>query len=127
VPGVGALRPLAPAEIEAYRADGAVLLRRVIGADWVERMAAAVDRVLAKPSVLRLRHEFRDEARRAGRFFEAEFLWLDDPEFRALALDSPHAEIAAQAMASTTYFYDQLRHPIQLCRSPATIQPAEAA
>jgi hypothetical protein len=49
-----------------------VLLRRAIGADWVERMAAAVDRVLA--------------------------------------LDAPHAEIAAQAMVSptATFFYDRL-------------------
>ncbi|MSP82039.1 MAG: phytanoyl-CoA dioxygenase family protein [Alphaproteobacteria bacterium] len=113
-------RPLSGREVAAYREDGAVHLAGAIDPDWVERIGRAVDRVLGEPSRLRIHHEFHDTDSGSGRFFEAEFLWLDDPDFRALVLDSPHAEIAAVAMGSTTatFFYDQL-----FVKEPGTTAP----
>ena len=114
------LRAPTDAEIDAYRRDGAVHLPGVIGADWVARLAAAVDRVMADPGRLRIHHEFQDAAKGSGRFFEAEFMWLDDADFRALVLDSPHAALAARAMgsATATFFYDQL-----FVKEPGTSAP----
>ena len=45
------LRPLEAEEIEAYDRDGVVLARGLFPDLWLERMAAAVDRVVAQPTL----------------------------------------------------------------------------
>ncbi|MCC6473689.1 MAG: phytanoyl-CoA dioxygenase family protein [Burkholderiales bacterium] len=90
-----------------YHRDGAVCLRGMFDADWIERMTRAVDRILDDPGP-RAREATR--AGRSGRFHVNSFLWRWDPDFRALALDSPMIGIAAGLLGaqSVAFFYDQL-------------------
>lgn len=92
---------VAPSDIEAYDRDGVVALRGVISADWVARMQAAVDRVIASPT---------DIGGTYGAFSHDMFLWRHDDDFRSFATDSDLPGIA-RAMLRTdrlNLFFDQL-------------------
>ncbi len=101
------------ATLAAFHADGAAVLRGVLPLAWVERLRAATERVLAQPSANGL--EFA--AGGPGRFYGDYFLWLTDPDVRALVFDSPLADLAQALMGSATvdFFYDQL-----LVKEPGT-------
>ena len=100
------MRPVTPQEREAYRRDGAVVLRGVLSLDWIERMRGAVDRALDNPGGASVEYA----AQGAGRYLGDFFLWLRDADFRAFALESPLPALARQVMgsASLNLFYDQL-------------------
>ena len=102
--------------IEAFRRDGAAVLRDVLPLAWIERMRSAVDRILAKPGPLGM--EYTD-AGKSGRFYGDFFLWLREPEIRAFVFDSPLPVIAAEMMGakSVRFFYDQL-----LVKEPGTAE-----
>lgn len=99
--------------LAAYRADGAVVLRGVLPADWIPRLRAAIDRTLERPTVNGL--EFAAPGK--GRFYGDYFQWLTDPDVRALVFDSPLPTLARQLMGSrqVRFFYDQL-----LVKEPGT-------
>lgn len=99
--------------LAAYRADGAVVLRGVLPADWIPRLRAAIDRTLARPTINGL--EFAAPGK--GRFYGDYFQWLTDPDVRALVFDSPLPALARQLMGSrqVRFFYDQL-----LVKEPGT-------
>lgn len=88
-------------EVDTYERDGVVLIRDVLDRTWVERMQAAVDRVIASPTDHGVTH---------GAFSHDLFLWRHDDDFRALAIDSPLPAIAARLMRTTSLrlFFDQL-------------------
>jgi Phytanoyl-CoA dioxygenase (PhyH) len=84
-------------DVTAYDRDGVVCLRQAFDPTWVERMRAAVERELASPGPHATNFA---EGSTAGRFFGDMYMWRHDSEFRAAALESPAAAIAARLMAS---------------------------
>ncbi|MEO8779928.1 MAG: phytanoyl-CoA dioxygenase family protein [Rhodanobacter sp.] len=101
--------------IAALQRDGAVVLRRVVPMEWVERMRAAIEVELAGNSPTSSEY-----GRQAGRFYGDFFLWLHNPEFRAFAFDSPLPALASQLMGSArvNLFYDQL-----FVKEPGSVEP----
>jgi len=95
-----------PQEIEAFEADGAVLLKGVIGPEWRERVAAAIERDIANPGPFCHSYEAEGE----GRFHGNLRVWQNDPDFRAYCFGSGLAELAAQFFGASkiNLLYDQL-------------------
>ena len=93
-------------EIEAFEADGAVLLKDVIGPEWRERVAAAIERDIANPGPFC--HSYESDGQ--GRFHGNLRVWQNDPDFRAYCFESGLAELAAQffGAAKVNLLYDQL-------------------
>ncbi|MFQ5623849.1 MAG: phytanoyl-CoA dioxygenase family protein [Paracoccaceae bacterium] len=105
---------LTQAQIDAYARDGAIVLRDAF-AEWVETMRAGVERNMAEPS------EYASEnAVTEGRFFDDYCNWTRIPEFERIVRESPAAQIAAEAMQSTTaqFFHDHV-----LVKEPGTPKP----
>jgi ectoine hydroxylase-related dioxygenase (phytanoyl-CoA dioxygenase family) len=107
---------LGPAEIEAFARDGAVCLRGVFD-DWVETIAAGIERNLREPG------PYASESVGAGedgRFFDDYCNWQRIPEFREVVYRSPAAEIAAAITGSETaqFFHDHV-----LIKEPGTAKP----
>ena len=92
-------REITRGEVEAYNRDGVVHLPGILDQEWVERIHVAVDRVLDAPG-----HRGMDMNTESspGRFAFDIFMWVRDPDFRALAFESPLAEMAAKGMGSPT-------------------------
>ena len=102
------------AEIEAFGRDGAVAVRGVF-ADWLDVIAAGVERNMAEPS------EYASEnAVTEGRFFDDYCNWPRIPEFERVIRESPAAELAARAMQSRTA---QIFHDHVLVKEPGTPKP----
>jgi ectoine hydroxylase-related dioxygenase (phytanoyl-CoA dioxygenase family) len=101
------LREITGAEIRSYEDDGVVYLRGMFDRDWIERLAHAVVRSMSSPGG-RVREATKPGKK--GRFHTNVFMSRWDPDFRALALGSPAAEIAGRLMGARTarFFYDQL-------------------
>ncbi len=98
-------RDLTREEIETYDRDGVVCTRGLYPHRWVERMARAVDAVVARPT------PYGDQVSLKDRGFSGDlFLWKTDDEFRDYVYDSPAAQIASQVLRSkrVNFFYDQL-------------------
>lgn len=110
-------RPLTAEEIEAYRAQGAAVVRGVIPRAWIDRMGDAVDRILADVGPASVEYTPQGEK---GRYYGDFFIWLRDPDFKAFMMDSPLPELAAQLMGAkrVSFFYDQL-----LVKEPGTAEP----
>jgi ectoine hydroxylase-related dioxygenase (phytanoyl-CoA dioxygenase family) len=108
------LREISEDEIRAYERDGAVCLRGLFPAEWLDFMADAVTDAIAKPGP-----HAEDYTRQGdpGRFFGDLDLWQRLPQFRRYVLESPAAPIAACVMRSerVNFFYDQL-----LVKEPGT-------
>ncbi len=94
-------------DIAAYKRDGVVCLRGVIGLDWITLMRAAIDAAMFAPGPFA--EEYADAAG-GGRFFGDLDVWRRQPDFRRFVMESPAAEIAGRIMQarSATFFYDQL-------------------
>jgi ectoine hydroxylase-related dioxygenase (phytanoyl-CoA dioxygenase family) len=105
------------AETAALHRDGAVVIRNVVPAEWIERMRAAIEVELTGASPTAAEY-----GRQSGRFYGDFFMWLHNPDFRAFALDSPLPALAAALMGSPTanLFYDQLfvKEPGSVERTP---------
>lgn len=88
----------------AYERDGAAVLRGVLSADWIERIARATDRILDRRSGTDINKPGD------GRFFAGFFPWLEDSDFSALVRESPLGELAGRLMGAreVRFFYDQL-------------------
>ena len=89
-------------EIEAYRRDGVVVLREVIGEDWIELLREAAEKDLAEPGP---DADIYSKPGEPLQFYDYD-MWKRIPEFRDYAFNSPAGEIAARLMgASEVYFY----------------------
>jgi ectoine hydroxylase-related dioxygenase (phytanoyl-CoA dioxygenase family) len=75
--------------------------------EWVERISAAIDRTMKNPGT---RGREITRPGEPGRFHMNVFMWRWDADFRALALESPAAELAGRIMEvkQTRFFYDQI-------------------
>lgn len=100
-------------DIAAFGRDGAICLRGVFG-EWVDTIAAGIERNLAEPG-LYASENFRPGD--TGRFFDDYCNWRRIPEIRRFVMDSPAAEIAARVMRSRTA---QLFHDHVLVKEPGT-------
>ena len=83
--------------IRSYDEDGVVVVRGAISMDWVERMRDAMDRVLDQPGPL---GSDLNPAGTEGRFAFETFVASHDEDFRALAHESPLAEMSGVSSTS---------------------------
>ncbi len=102
-------------QADALARDGAVVVRDVLPAAWLDRLSEAIDGELVQGSPTG--SEFGGSE---GRFYGDVFLWLRSPAFRAVAMDSPLPELAAHLMHATSVhlFYDQL-----FVKEPGSVEP----
>ena len=73
-------------DVAAYDRDGVACLRQAFDPGWVDRLRTAVERDLAAPGPNATNFA---EGSTAGKFFGDMFMWKQDPDFRAAALESP--------------------------------------
>jgi ectoine hydroxylase-related dioxygenase (phytanoyl-CoA dioxygenase family) len=99
------LRRLTPEEIAAYDNDGVICARELFSQSWIDRMAGAVDRVVASPTFMGNVVSMKDDD-----FSGDLFLWKVDDDFRDWVFESPAALIAQQVLRDEKihHFYDQL-------------------
>jgi ectoine hydroxylase-related dioxygenase (phytanoyl-CoA dioxygenase family) len=97
-----------------FARDGVACLRGIVDAAMVARLAAAVDRAMAKPAKRAIEFNAPGEA---GRFFGDMFMWRRDADFRAAFFETACAAAAGLAMGATrvNLFYDQI-----FAKEPAT-------
>ena len=77
--------------VEQYRADGCVVVRGLFSPDEVDTVREGIERNLAEPGPL-FGVASRDDD--PGRFVEDFCNWQRIPEYRAIAFDSPAADVA---------------------------------
>ncbi len=99
------IRYLTEDEIETYRRDGVVCARGLFSDEWIDRMAAAVDRAVASPTLLGQAVSMKDE-----NFSGDLFLWKVEKDFYDFVYHSPASLIAQQVLESNVvrHFYDQI-------------------
>lgn len=99
------LRDLTPDEIASFHEDGVVCARAVFPDAWVQRMAEAIDAVVASPT------DYGNEVSNHDEGFSGDlFLWKTHDTFRDFVFDSPAALLAQQILGQDRicFFYDQL-------------------
>jgi len=104
---------LSQEHIDAYRADGAVLIRGLF-ADHVDTLRAGVARNMAEPSRYASENERAGET---GRFFDDYCNWQRIPEFQAVIEGSAVADVAQDLIGCARV---QLFHDHVLVKEPGT-------
>ncbi len=104
-------------QIDQYEADGVLLLQGVFGAEWVERMRAAVDDVLARPGPRSM--DINDEG--DGRFTFDTWLWTYNDKFRDVVFSCPWAKLAVDILRAQRI---NLVFDFISVKEPQTSQPA---
>ncbi len=84
-------------EIQAFRRDGAVVLRSKFSTDWLSLLREGIDADLASPTENFTRHT-KDP--RAPAYFEDFWAWNKIPQFTDFVHNSPCAPIAAQLLSA---------------------------
>lgn len=100
--------------IEAFRRDGAIVLRGVFEG-WIETIAAGIARNMAAPS-----QYASENAVTEGRFFDDYCNWPRIPEYEDVIRNSPAAAVAAAVMRSQAA---QIFHDHVLVKEPGTSKP----
>ena len=101
------LTPIAEDDVDAFRRDGVVCLRRKFDEDWLELARAGAERNLREPGPYA--HTYaKDDVGHV--FFNDVANWERIPEFERVLVHSPAGRIAARMMASHTarVFYDSM-------------------
>ena len=107
IPRAGLLRALTDEERLTWERDGAVVVKGIIPPEWVDYLAGAVDRLLARPDPSS--QNYAPDGQPV--FFAQAFPSQLDTAFRAWALDGPLVDLAHQALPSArslNFFYDQV-------------------
>ncbi|WP_374421634.1 phytanoyl-CoA dioxygenase family protein [Chromobacterium sp.] len=107
---------ISTADIAAFQSDGAICLRGLFR-DWVEVIAAGIERNLQAPGPYAGNVVAAGEP---GSFFEDYCNWRRIPEFEAVVTASPAAAAAATLMrsASAQFFHEHV-----LVKEPGTHKP----
>jgi hypothetical protein len=84
------LRDITEDEIKTFEKDGVVCLRGILDGDWVTRMCAAIDRLIAAPT------QWAADYAMLGRYDQ--YMYLYDDDFRDVGLFSPIGIAAAEVM-----------------------------
>ncbi len=100
-------RQLSKAEIESFQADGVVLANNAISNDWVEKLLQVADQQLQQPG------DWSNDGapgKQRDRMFTDRYLWQKNAVIHDYIHQSPCAELAAQAMRSTSarFYFDHL-------------------
>lgn len=82
------------AEIDTYRSDGVVCIRRAIEPHWIELLRSAVDEAMRQPSELATDYANPGE----GRFFADYNMWRRIDSFREFEFGSGAGEVAGALM-----------------------------
>ncbi len=106
-----------PSDIEAFRRDGTVVLRGILDADWLERLAAAVKANMKSPGPYGKNHT---EEGRPGAYFGDYVNWQRFPDFQRVCDAGPLGSIAAALMGARRV---QLFHEHVLVKEPGTADP----
>lgn len=118
--GLAPLRPVTPAEIQAFERDGYVILRDVLSPNWLAPLVGACERLLARSEALDVTEEaialavpttpdelfgaprFQEEMERRGHFYVYFNSARQDPAVRDFAVRGAVGALAAGLMRSTT-------------------------
>jgi ectoine hydroxylase-related dioxygenase (phytanoyl-CoA dioxygenase family) len=108
------LYEIADTEVEAFARDGAVCLRGLFDAEWIELLRDAVEKDKAEPGPMVRRNTPEG---RPGEFFVDFQLWQRWDEARRFVFDSPAPAIAARMLgaARVNFYHDHL-----LVKEPGT-------
>ena len=89
-------------QIDAYRRDGVICIRNLYSREWVERLAAAIERLSSQSSPIFGKTDPAQD-------FHGIYSWFTDDTIRDFILKGPSAWIMQQAFGSSkvNYFYDQ--------------------
>jgi len=111
------LSMITPEVIERFSKDGAVCLRGVFSAQWIETMRQAVEEVIAAPGKQGAQYGRNEDS---GTFHGDLYMWTFNQKFENFARNSPAGEIAGRLMQSEkiNFFHDQL-----LVKEPGTSTP----
>ena len=104
------------AEVDAFHADGAVVLRQLLEEHEVELLRAGIDENLAHPSP---RAKVASAPGDPGFFLEDFWCWQDNERYREFIFASTLGEVGARLMRSTTA---RLYHDHMLTKEPGTRQ-----
>ncbi len=105
------LNPITAADQRQFDEDGVICLRGMFDMEWIERMNAALLRIMdADNPLARPREVTRALGGTSGRYHINSFVFQWDPDFRDYVMNSPNAEIAARLMGAdeVRVFYDQV-------------------
>ena len=92
-------RTLSQEEIQQYADEGVVLIKDAVSPEWIEKMRLAIDEQLKAPGKW---VQDTNPGGDQGRFMHDRYLWPSVPVFKDFAFNSGVANLAAQAMQSTT-------------------------
>ena len=106
------------ADGERFNADGAIVVRGVVGPEWLDALRDAAEANLRAPGPLCDEHA--DAAGTGGRFHDDQFLWRRHGAMEEFVLRSGAGALAARAMRSRSahILYDQL-----FVKEPGTAAP----
>ena len=105
---------LRQADIDAFQADGAVVLRQLLEPQEVERLRVGIDQNLAQPSV---RAKLASRREDPGYFVEDFCCWQDNEHYRRVIFESSLGAVGAQLMRSRSA---RLYHDHMLTKEPGT-------
>ena len=88
---------MAEIDLESYRRDGVVHLKKRFQEAWLDLLSRGIQRDMADPGS---RYEERTAGANTARYCENFWAWAEIPEFRRFVLDSPAGEIAARLMGA---------------------------
>jgi ectoine hydroxylase-related dioxygenase (phytanoyl-CoA dioxygenase family) len=108
--------PLSPAQIEAFQADGAVVLRSLLSPREIELLRAGIEENLAHPSP---RAKVASDRGDPGWFIEDFCCWETNSYYRCLIFESALGRIGAALMRSRSV---RLYHDHMLTKEPGTRQ-----
>ena len=108
LPKVDAATVISDADVARFSNDGAIVVRGMVGPEWVEALRETAEKNLREPGPLCDEHA--DAQGTGGRFHDDQFLWHRHDTCRDYVLNSGVGEVAARAMGSRTahILYDQL-------------------
>lgn len=98
-------RTLTADELQALDEDGVVCLRQALPREWIDRIATGIERANSANSEASRIVSMKDRG-----FMGDLFMWMTDPDFKAVVFDSPMPDLARQALGveAATHWYDQL-------------------
>lgn len=93
-------------ELDTYQRDGVLVLRNVLESEWLEDLAAAIERDIETPGPYFHGYDAPD----GGRFHGNLRIWQNDPAFEKFCLESPLPALAKQFLNTQklNLLYDQL-------------------
>jgi ectoine hydroxylase-related dioxygenase (phytanoyl-CoA dioxygenase family) len=100
-------RILDAVQLDAYERDGVILIRNVIGPDWLERLTTLTEGILAEPS--QWASDTGDQGGEGrGRALDERYLWRENDEVRRFVFESGIASLVGQAMRTNTlrFYFD---------------------